>query len=152
MQNLWVWMPILYLLKKKSMCKWTCVQTRIIQGSTVVQSSVLRAVMSISRGCGTGARRKEPIYAWCEQVMRKMKRDRLVENGAGAAQGSGKGVSIIIYTRAPELKGRVTMLQGGGCLMCDPESALGVNCEPQLSPLPILSYLPPDGSITQPHF
>lgn len=79
--------------EKKSMCKWTCVQTRIIQGSAIVQSSVLRAVMSISRGCGTGARRKEPIYAWCEQVMRKMKRDQLVENGAGAAQGSGKGVS-----------------------------------------------------------
>lgn len=75
------------------MCKWMCVQTRIIQGSTVVQSGVLSAVISISRGRGTGARCKEPIYAWCGQVMRKMKRDRLVENGAGAAQGSGKGVS-----------------------------------------------------------
>lgn len=49
--------------------------------------------MSISRGCGSGARRKKPVYAWCGQVMSKMTRDWLVENGAGAAQGSGKFVS-----------------------------------------------------------
>lgn len=75
------------------MRRWTCVQTHIIQGSTAVQSGVLSAMMSISRGCGSGARRKKPVYAWCGQVMRKMTRDWLVENGAGAAQGSGKCVS-----------------------------------------------------------